>query len=189
MFFRRTANALFNDGECFRGLRRAEHRYSRFLFELAAGLGHPALRLLSGFALLGARENFLHRFAPLRLEVLERGLQSLLDLFELGGLLLLPFLGERLFTRRQRLLLFAKATLRLSQTVDALVQFVQKARNVALLGGHALARVPDQPIGQAQAAGDLETGRFARRAQPQNISRLQRLLVETHRGVDDSRGG
>ncbi len=69
------------------------------------------------------------------------------------------------------------------------MQLGKEAGNLALASCHACARIFDQSGIEAQACGDVETGRFPGRPEPQHIGRFKRIFIETHGAVlDPGRG-
>ena len=65
----------------------------------------------------------------------------------------------------------------------------QKPRNILIRRGHPATRLLDERRIEAQAARDIETRRFSRRAQTQHIRRLERRFVESHGSVQHAAGG
>src|SRR5262249_41806682 len=89
---------------------------------------------------------------------------------------------------RQSVALVAQLAFGLGYPIDSLVKLAQETGNVALLRGQRLPGGVDQALGHPEAARDLEPGGLARRAEAQNISRLERIFVEAHRTVQYTLG-
>src|SRR5205807_291330 len=140
------ARALFNaerlDAVLARIVLGGENRGLKILAQLALGLGHAALRFLLGFAPVRTLSHFRDGFLGLLLEAGQRLIGAALQFFQLRRFALLPVARDFLFTPLQLRHLFAQALLQRLSFFNAVVQFAEKSRDVALAVAHGKTRAP-----------------------------------------------
>ncbi len=128
-------------------------------------LDDAALRVLVGLAAVAALHDPADGLLRLLFELGQRLVRAALQFLDLGRLALLPLARDFLLPAIQFDDLLAQADFERLCLFDAVVQFAQEARHVALAVAHRKARPPHDVLGHAQPRGDLQAGRFARQPQ------------------------